>query len=318
MFLNCSNAHFAFSAATRAFASIPPFLPFYPPTLLTLTNIIKRFGSLTAVDDLSLSVHKGEVFGLLGPNGAGKSTTISMAVGLLTPDSGTVTIEGFGNPAHASARSALGVAPQSLAIYDDLTAEENLRFFAKLFALPAQLGRDGLNKRIDQTLDRVGLLPRKSDRVKTYSGGMKRRLNVAAALIHQPPVILLDEPTAGVDPQSRSSILDLVRELAAEGRAVVYTTHYMEEASKICDRIGIIDSGKLLALGTVDQLIASHGDQSVVTATINGETRTISTAEPVRALEKILAESKNVDSVRIDRPDLEAVFLKLTGKKLRD
>lgn len=276
-------------------------------------NLRKVYGSTVAVDGLSLSVRQGEVFGLLGPNGAGKTTTIGMAVGLITPDSGSVTLADRGNPADPSIRHLIGVAPQALALYDDLTAQENLNFFAGLYAMSA----DQRRQRVSAVLDLVGLTPRRADRVKGFSGGMKRRLNLAAALIHDPPLLLLDEPTAGVDPQSRNSILDMVRELASRGTTIVYTTHYMEEAQRLCDRVAIVDQGRLLALDTVNALIAQHGGHSVVTSVGSlGETRT-QTSDPVREIATLLAAG-DVQEVRIERPDLESVFLNLTGRSLRD
>jgi ABC-2 type transport system ATP-binding protein len=286
--------------------------------MLRLSNLRKSFGPaakrVVAVDGLSLEVRKGEVFGLLGPNGAGKSTSIGMAVGLIAPDEGTVEIEGAGAPTLASARMHLGVAPQELALYDELTGEENLRFFAKLY----ELSGARLRERVDAVLELVGLTPRRGDRVKGYSGGMKRRLNLAAALLHDPQLLLLDEPTAGVDPQSRNNLLEVVRELARQGRTIIYTTHYMEEASKLCDRVGIIDRGRLLALGTVAELTKQHGGQSIVTIHKGDDTHErIETDDPVREIQRVLGNG-HVQNVRIDRPDLESVFLGLTGRRLRD
>jgi ABC-2 type transport system ATP-binding protein len=292
--------------------------------MIELRNIIKRFGSLTAVNDLSLTIGHGEVFGLLGPNGAGKSTTISIAVGLLHPESGTVNVHGLGPPTDPSVRRYLGVAPQSLAVYDDLSGEENLHFFAKLYSLAKRERK----QRVAGVLDMVGLAPRARDRVGGYSGGMKRRLNLAVALLHDPPILLLDEPTAGVDPQSRHSIIELVKELAGSGRTIVYTTHYMEEAAKLCSRIGVIDHGQLLASGTVDQLVRAHGGHTVVTIerhgtgpeSQRGEER-ITTDDPVREIARVMSDvrtSADISGVRIDRPDLESVFLALTGRSLRD
>ena len=286
--------------------------------MLRLRNLHKSLGPaakrLVAVDGLSLEVARGEVFGLLGPNGAGKSTTIGMAVGLITPDEGSVEIEGAGAPTLAAARMHLGVAPQELALYDELTGEENLRFFGKLYELTGTR----LRERVDAVLELVGLSPRRGDRVKAYSGGMKRRLNLAAALLHDPPLLLLDEPTAGVDPQSRNNLLEVVRELARRGRTIIYTTHYMEEASKLCDRVGIIDRGRLLALGTVAELTQKHGGKSVVTLHKGDDTHErIETDDPVREIQRVLSNG-HVQNVRIDRPDLESVFLGLTGRSLRD
>jgi ABC-2 type transport system ATP-binding protein len=287
--------------------------------MLSLKELRKSFGPLVAVDGLSLEVHAGEVFGLLGPNGAGKSTTIGMAVGLIEPDSGVVTVNGAGRPTDAAVRSHIGVAPQSLAIYEDLTGEENVRFFGRIFGLRGEQ----LRTRCGVVLDLVGLLPRRKDAVKCYSGGMKRRLNLAVALLHDPPMLLLDEPTAGVDPQSRNNILDLVRMLAQQGKTVVYTTHYMEEASRLCSRVGIIDQGKLLALGTVPELVAARGGRSVVVIVReSGEEEHVATDDPVREIARILgqgaAAGEGVREVRVERPDLESVFLSLTGRSLRD
>lgn len=284
--------------------------------MLTLTQLRKSYGSTVAVDGLSLEVKKGEVFGLLGPNGAGKSTTIGMAIGLIAPDSGSVMLEGVGAPTEAKVRASVGVAPQQLALYDDLSAAENLAFFGAMYGLSG--GR--LRERVAKVLDDVGLTPRKDDRVGGYSGGMKRRLNLAVAMIHDPTLLLLDEPTAGVDPQSRNNILDMVRALAAEGRTIVYTTHYMEEASRLCDRVGIVDKGKLLAIGTVNELIAKHGGKSHVVTRRAGEEseQRVETDDPVREIARVLGSAGEVQEVRVERPDLEGVFLSLTGRSLRD
>jgi ABC-2 type transport system ATP-binding protein len=273
--------------------------------VLRLTDLRKSFGSIIAVDGVSLEVHRGEVFGLLGPNGAGKSTTISMAVGLLAPDSGSVDVNFQGPPTSHRVRAHIGVATQALAIYDQLTGLENLR--------------------VEHALDLVGLLPRAKDIAGTYSGGMKRRLNLAAALIHDPPLLLLDEPTAGVDPQSRNNILDTVRELAKQGRTIIYTTHYMEEAQRLCDRVGIIDKGRLLCVGTVDELVRTHGGKSLVRVSRGEHEDAIETDDPLRTIESAIAHGRDaqtaahpITGIRIDRPDLESVFLSLTGRRLRD
>src|SRR5262245_14020249 len=281
--------------------------------MLALRDLRKSYGSVVAVDGVSLDVRKGEVFGLLGPNGAGKTTTLHMAVGLVTPDAGTVDVEGAGSPADPAVRAKIGVAPQTIALYDDLTAEENLRFFGRLQGLSGAR----LAERAAHLLRWTGLEGRRKDRVRGFSGGMKRRLNLAAALVHSPPLLLLDEPTAGVDPQSRAAIFEAVRELKAGGTTLVYTTHYMEEAERLCDRVAILDHGKVLAEGTVEELLARHGGNSVVTVRrADGEERS-ETADPVAALERALAV-KGVLGVRVDRPDLEGVFLSLTGRRLRD
>lgn len=282
--------------------------------MLRLTDVRKRFGSTVAVDGLSLELAKGEVFGLLGPNGAGKSTTISMSVGLLSPDAGKVELVGYGDPVEPSVRARIGLAPQAIALYDELTAQENLDFFARLNDMPNPRRR----ARVDEVIAMVGLTDRANDRVKGYSGGMKRRLNLAASLLNDPPLVLLDEPTAGVDPQSRNSLFDIVLRLKAEGRTVLYTTHYMEEAQRLCDRVAIVDHGKLLALGTVDELITKHGGHSMVSVVrADGEQR-VETSDPVSELRRFMSDGQQTLSVRVERPNLESVFLSLTGRSLRD
>lgn len=281
--------------------------------MLRLHEVRKTFGTLVAVDRLSLDIQKGEVFGLLGPNGAGKTTTVSMIVGLLSPDHGRVEIDGGGSPSDPKCRRQIGVAPQSLALYDNLSGEENLRFFGKLYGY---VGAD-LKSRVNAVLDFVELRDRARSLVKTYSGGMKRRLNLAAAMIHDPMLLLFDEPTVGVDPQSRHAILQRIKELRREGRTVIYTTHYMEEAQRLCDRVAIMDHGRVLALDTVDALIAKHGGKSVVIAdTTEGEVRH-DTDDPVAEFNRLQKDAK-VLRFRVERPDLESVFLRLTGRHLRD
>ncbi|HLO39928.1 MAG TPA: ABC transporter ATP-binding protein [Phycisphaerales bacterium] len=281
--------------------------------MLVLTKLRKTYGTLTAVDGLSLSVKRGEVFGLLGPNGAGKTTTISIAVGLLKPDDGGAELHGLGLCIDPAVRRSIGVAPQSLAIYEALSGDENLRFFGSLYGLKGRL----LAERVEMALAAVQLTDRRHDRASGYSGGMKRRLNLAAALIHDPPLLLLDEPTAGVDPQSRAGIIDMVRLLRDRGKTVIYTTHYMEEAQKVCDRVGIIDRGRLLDVGTVDELIERHGGSSVVTVKRGEIEEQVRTQDAVQTLAELVTQP-GVTSVRVDRPDLESVFLTLTGRRLRD
>jgi ABC-2 type transport system ATP-binding protein len=284
----------------------------YLTGVLSLAGLVKRFDGVAAVDGLSLRVERGQVFGLLGPNGAGKSTTIGMAMGLLRPDAGRVQIEGHGDPAEPTARRALGVAPQAEALYEDLTGMENLRFFARI------QGVQDPTRAASEALERVGLSPRGRDRVKTYSGGMRRRLNLAAAIVHRPPLLLLDEPTAGVDPQSRASLLELVRSLAQDGSAVLYTTHYMEEAAKLCDRVGIMDRGRLLDSGTVDELLHRHGTETLVFVQRNGHgEERVATRDPMTVVSQAL-QAGEVTGLRVERPDLETVFLALTGRSLRD
>jgi ABC-2 type transport system ATP-binding protein len=281
--------------------------------MLTLTQVRKSFGSLVAVNDLSISVRRGEVFGLLGPNGAGKSTTVSMAVGLLRPDAGSVRIEGLGDPTEPAVRQRLGVAPQSLALYDMMSAEENLHFFGEVYGLAGA----ALTRRVAWCLDFVALTDRKADYVGTFSGGMKRRLNLAAALVHDPDVLLLDEPTVGVDPQSRNKIFESIEALRNQGRTIIYTTHYMEEAERLCNRIAIVDRGQLLALGTLSELLAAHGATPTLVVQAAGETRRVNTVKPLDELNRI-ATAAAIESFHLERPTLEQVFLHLTGRSLRD
>ncbi len=310
-------------------------------TPLVCENLVKRFGDLVAVDGVSLSIGAGETYALLGPNGAGKTTTISMIAGLIRPDGGSVTVAGENmRPDAVEAKRHIGLVPQDLAIYPDLTGRENLRFFGKL----AGLGRDVLSRRVDEVLDVIGLTERAGDRAKEYSGGMQRRLNVGIGLLDKPELLILDEPTVGVDPQSRNAILESVEVLSAEGMAVLYTTHYMEEAERLADRVGIIDQGRLQAEGTRDELVRLTGDADQVRLEGSGdltaardalealppvrlaalERRTIdlSVDDGPAALAGIVATAAgagmSVSNVETTRPDLESVFLHLTGRALRD
>jgi ABC-2 type transport system ATP-binding protein len=281
--------------------------------VLRLEAVHKRYGDVLAVDGLDLEVRAGEILGLLGPNGAGKTTTVAIATGLLMPDAGRVDVAGLGSPARPEARRRLGVAPQALALYETLTGAENLAFFGSLHGLS---GRD-LDERVGGALAFVGLSERGGARVATYSGGMKRRLNLAAALVHDPLLVLLDEPTAGVDPQSRNLVFENVLELRHRGRAILYTTHYMEEAARLCDRVAIVDRGRLLAEGTVEDLVARHGGKVVLVAeTVSGEVR-LETDDPLAELQRLAARER-VSSFRVERFTLEQVFLQLTGRTLRD
>jgi ABC-2 type transport system ATP-binding protein len=309
--------------------------------VLEVEGLSKRFGDLTAVDGVSLHIDEGETYGLLGPNGAGKSTTISMIAGLLEPSGGTIRIGGdVMTTVSTRLRSRIGLVPQDLAIYPDLTGRENLRFFARLYGLD----RADTTRRIDEVLEVIGLTDRADDRADEFSGGMKRRLNIGIGLLHRPALLILDEPTVGVDPQSRNAILDSVEHLATEGMAVVYTTHYMEEAERLCDRIGIIDHGTLMAEGTRRELVRSIGEQDriniaatgpldraiaaldhldgVSEASITDTGFTILTADATKviaiAIEAADVHGLHVSSVEITQPDLEAVFLHLTGRALRD
>jgi len=281
--------------------------------MLTLKNLHKSFGATVAVDDLSLQIRRGEIFGLLGPNGAGKTTTVNMAIGLLKPDRGEVLLDGSDSPDRPEVRAKIGVAPQGLALYEELSAEENLDFFGKIQGLHGK----HLKERVRWTLDFVDLWDRRHERVSGYSGGMKRRLNMAVALVHEPELLLLDEPTVGVDTQSRNSIFDKIRAMRKEGCTIVYTTHYMEEAQRLCDRVGIIDHGRMLALDTVDGLIAAHGGKSTVSAERASGSVRVETDDPVAELVR-LQEGGKLLRFSVESPDLEGVFLNLTGRHLRD
>jgi len=281
--------------------------------MLRLVDVKKRFGQIRAVDGLTLDIARGEVFGLLGPNGAGKTTALSMVMGLLAPDSGSIEIEGHGPTHEPRVRRIIGVAPQTLALYDDLSAAENLAFFASLYGI----GKTEARKRAAELLSLVGLDDRAKDRVKGFSGGMKRRLNLAAALVGDPEILLLDEPTAGVDPQSRQNIVDAVVALRQRGRTIVYTTHFMEEAQRVCDRVGIMDNGRLLALGTLDELIRDHGGLTCVVVETPAGARTIQTSDPVAEV-SVAIGAGDVLNIRVERPNLESVFFALTGRSLRD
>lgn len=283
------------------------------PIVLRLNSVRKSYGSTVAVDDLTLEIRPGEIFGLLGPNGAGKTTTVNLAVGVLTPDRGDVSIAGLGSPTQPGVRRSMGVASQSLALYDDLSAEENLSFFGSLYGLTHRV----LRQRVAWSLDFVGLTDRSRQRVKIYSGGMKRRLNLAIALVHDPVLLLLDEPTVGVDPQSRNALFDNILSLRQDGKTIVYTTHYMEEAQRLCDRVGIMDHGRLLAMESVEQLIDAHGGEQTVTVTQATGVKTLTTDDPLKTLAH-LQESGTLLSYSVDRPNLESVFLNLTGRQLRD
>lgn len=305
--------------------------------MLHVENITKRYGALTALDGVSLEIRAGEFFGLLGPNGAGKSTLMSLVAGLRQPDAGTLSLDGRPLAARAPETvAAIGLVPQSLALYEDLSADENLQVFGRLHGLEGA----ALARRIGECLEAVQLVDRRRDKVKNYSGGMQRRLNLAASLLHRPKLLLCDEPTVGVDPQSRNAIFDLLQQLNREGLTVIYSTHYMEEATRLCTRIGIIDHGRILALGSLDELLTRLPFAELVTLP-----RTPETTRAVPALRQFgeLVESGESLSLRLGasarlsqvfaaaeaagvpdrcfqlkRPSLEDLFLHLTGKSLRE
>jgi ABC-2 type transport system ATP-binding protein len=309
--------------------------------LLRCVGLERSFGDLKAVQGVSFSVAVGETYGLLGPNGAGKTTCISMIAGLLEPDAGEVTVAGQRmGPRASAAKNDVGLVPQDLAIYPDLSARENLDFFARLYGLDNARRK----QRVGDVLEVIGLSDRASDRAGTYSGGMKRRLNIGIGMLHEPKLLILDEPTVGVDPQSRNAILESVETLATDGMGVLYTTHYMEEAERLCDRIGIIDQGTLVAEGTRRDLVGMIGEQDVVRlktvgdvgaaeaacAVVEGVSSTdieedtvvclVDEAAPrlPALLAAVGATDADVSGVEVREPDLEDVFLHLTGKALRD
>ena len=308
---------------------------------IEVENLRKSFGDFQAVQGASFEAQAGEVLSLLGPNGAGKSTTISMLSGLLDPTSGDACIMGHSilrEPEEA--KKSLGVVPQEIALYPDLSARENLVFWGKMYGLRGA----ALKSRVDEVLEVIGLTDRQKDHVGKFSGGMKRRVNIGAALLHKPEVVIMDEPTVGIDPQSRRHILDNVKELNQKGMTVLYTTHYMEEAAELSHHIAIMDKGKVIAHGTHDELIRMVGEQTRIDLTLNAEAgkllaawretegvaRIDSTDGKVTALvddsNRVLprlfdAASKvgvRITSVDIQEPNLETVFLHLTGRALRD
>jgi ABC-2 type transport system ATP-binding protein len=301
----------------------------------------KRFGEFEAVKKGSFEVQQGEIFSLLGPNGAGKSTTISMLSCLLEPSGGEAYVMGHSVKTEAPAvKASIGVVPQEIALYPDLSARENLDFWGKMYGLRGSV----LSQRVDEVLEIIGLADRQKDRVDKFSGGMKRRVNIGAALLHKPAVIIMDEPTVGIDPQSRRHILDNVKELNAQGMSVLYTTHYMEEAQELSDHIAIMDQGQVVACGTHAELVKMVGELDRIDLTINAESeRVISDWRAAAGVHRVsaenghltlLAEDSNlvlphlfesatkakvrITSVEIREPNLEAVFLHLTGKALRD
>ena len=309
-------------------------------SLLQIDQLSKRFADIQAVDQVSFQVRAGEIYGLLGPNGAGKTTCISMICGLLTPDAGSVTVAGLDFWAQPTrAQKLMGVVPQEVALYEELSGEENLIFWGKL----AGLSTADAKSRAADLLRALDLTDRRKDVVKNYSGGMQRRINLGCALLHRPKLLLLDEPTVGIDPQARAKILDFVRARAAEGTSILYTTHYLEEAETLCDRIGIIDHGQLLAEGTLHELQAKlRGEHLFV---IDGEfdgsdpngwdgfldhyhviqhrahqlvLASRDDRHPAECLRELLELPAQVENVTLKKPTLNDVFLQLTGRELRE
>jgi len=304
-------------------------------------GLVKRYGELVAVKGIDFNIRQGEIFGFLGPNGAGKTTTISMLSCLLEPTSGHATIDGLDVVRDAAqVKRIIGLVPQEIALYPTLSGRDNLNFFGRIYGLRGRR----LRERVDAALEIVGLSERAKDAVQTYSGGMKRRLNLAAGLLHEPKVLFLDEPTVGVDPQSRNHIFENVERLNREGLTILYTTHYMEEAERLCHRVAIMDEGRIIALDTPQNLIKVLGGGVIHVGVQDGlseemlsKIRQLSTVKDVapldgklkvetvdaqRALVDIIAIFNQADaaitSLEILEPNLESVFLHLTGKRLRD
>ncbi|MDJ0497232.1 MAG: ABC transporter ATP-binding protein [Acidimicrobiia bacterium] len=309
--------------------------------VLECEGLVKAFDDLVAVDGVGFHIAEGETYGLLGPNGAGKTTSISMIAGILESDAGTVTVAGTEITTRTTeGKAKIGYVPQDIAIYPDLSARENLRFFGKLYGLPKQ----SLDSRIDEVLEVIGLSDRGDDRTEEYSGGMKRRLNIGIGLLHEPTLLILDEPTVGVDPQSRNAILESVEQLGRRGTALLYTTHYMEEAERLCDRVAIIDGGKIRAEGTRRELVELVGQRDTVNLGVVGSAqRLVDALGAVEEIESITSTEGSVEilvegassllprildiaqqagvgisGVEVVEPNLESVFLHLTGKALRD
>ncbi len=308
---------------------------------IQVNDLHKSFGEVKAVQGISFNVRQGDIFSLLGPNGAGKTTTISMLATLLRPDQGDALV--FGNSIRTDpmgVKAVLGVVPQEIALYEDLSARENLTFWGKMYGLRGAV----LKSRVDEILDVIGLTDRAGGRVGKFSGGMKRRVNIGVALLHKPKIIYMDEPTVGIDPQSRRNILDSVVALKNQGMTVLYTTHYMEESQELSDQIAIMDHGKLIASGTHAELVKIVGEMDRIRLTINAESNQVLEAwSTIPGVERISAEDSTLNilvedsnlilpnlfeaatahnvritSVDIQEPNLEAVFLHLTGRALRD
>ena len=309
--------------------------------MIEVHELRKTFGDITAVDGVSFSCEAGSLFGLLGPNGAGKSTTIACISGLLKPSSGRITVGGRGILAGSrEARALLGVVPQELALYNDLSATDNLAYWGAAYGLHGKALKD----RVDRVLELTGLSDRAKEPVRNFRGGMQRRLNFGCGIVHEPRVLLLDEPTVGVDPQSRVRLLELVRELVAQGTSVLYTTHYMEEAQSLCDRIGIIDHGRVLALGTLDELRQLMGESDVLrlsgrfdAARARAALAALEACEVIHADEnslllalrdatrrlptifaKLAETGGDIHETTLNQPTLESLFIKLTGRELRE
>jgi linearmycin/streptolysin S transport system ATP-binding protein len=307
--------------------------------MIQINNLSKSFDSIHAVKNINFSIHKGEVYGLLGPNGAGKSTTINMMSTILKSDEGTISVNGYDlNNNQNHCKKLIGVVPQEIALYDEFSAYDNLMFWGSLYRIPIKK----LRQRIANLLDLIGLTERKDDLIKTFSGGMKRRINIAAALLHDPKILFMDEPTVGVDPQSRNRIFEIIETLNKQGITIVYTTHYMEEVERLCDRIAIIDSGEIVAQGTQAELqkksdvkeaveisfnsinkLQKEKLQELLNMSISSNSNTIIIECDInKALSKIITACNTyaleIEDLQLKKVNLEAIFLNLTGKQLRD
>ncbi|MBT9251321.1 ABC transporter ATP-binding protein [Bacillus halotolerans] len=311
--------------------------------MLQVENIKKAYGKKTIVKGISFSLKKGESFGLLGPNGAGKSTTISLISGLVPLDGGEITVGGYAIGKDTNkAKQKIGIVPQEIALYPTLAAQENLVFWGKMYGLT----HGEAKKRSAEVLEYVGLTERAKEKIETFSGGMKRRINIGAALMHKPELLIMDEPTVGIDPQSRNHILETVKQLNETGMTVIYTSHYMEEVEYLCDRIGIIDQGEMIAIGTKNDLCSRLGGDTIIQMTVSGADEgflsavrslayvndvTVSESElkievaaahhekvVTSLLTEAAAHQTNLLSLQVQEPNLERLFLNLTGRTLRD
>lgn len=309
--------------------------------IIEISNLVKNFKNMVAVDGISLSINEGEIFGLLGPNGAGKSTTLNSLLGLLKVNSGTVKM--FGKDFSKNSReikSKVGYVPQDFAFFEELSAIDNVTYWGKLYGLRG----NELKTAVKEALEFTGLWDRRKGKSKNFSGGMKRRLNIACAIVHKPNILFMDEPTVGVDPQSRNNILECIKTLNKNGATVIYTSHYMEEIEAICGRVAIMDFGKVIALGTIDELVDSISDESKISiefhklneniSKIVKNTKGVAKFEKdenqlhiimekndeylTELLENLVKNQVKIKSLKLEKPNLETVFLQLTGKKLRD
>jgi ABC-2 type transport system ATP-binding protein len=308
--------------------------------MIKVEHISKSFGNISAVNDINFQVDRGEIFGFLGPNGAGKSTTINIINSLLNADSGEVYVNGYDlidNP--RKYKKVIGVVPQEIALYDELSAYDNLMFWGGIY----DISNFDLKIKVDYVLEMVGLSDRKYDRIKTFSGGMKRRVNIAAAILHDPLVLLMDEPTVGVDPQSRIRIYEIIEKLNATGMTILYTSHYMDEVERLCNRIAIMDKGEIVSMGTIEELrvSANSKDELILTLTTWEENELLKmkneydfemikdknqlvfqcenlSQDLVKIMQRLSKLEIQIEGVESKKANLESIFIKLTGKQLRD